>query len=163
MGLACLVLGPACTAPSKPRTITMAALESAPPVLSTDVRHVVVANPAALRDLCMPLGTRLGLLQIRSAAEWERVARVAPQIGSRPDLRNGTLIGLACWAGTPVDGRWPVHIDAIRIHDGAGLVTAVFEGGTYLPDGTAVIETAHVPGLAIVLAVDLNGTTFYPQ
>lgn len=162
-GLVLLALCPACAHLSAPGTITMATLESAPPVQTTASRRIVVADPAALRDLCTPLGPRLGLLQVRSETEWRRVLRAAPDLGPAPDFRQGILIGLACWAGTPVDGHWPVHINAVQVHDGAGLVTSAFQGGSYLPDGTAVLETAHVRGLAAVLAVDVNGTTFYPR
>lgn len=143
--------------------ITMDTLENAPPVATTAVQHAVIADPTALRELCTPLGPRLGLIQVRSVAEWTRLTRLAPHLGPPPDFRTGMLIGLASWAGTPLDGRWPVHINKVRVHDGAGLVTGAFEGGSYLPDGTAVMETAHVQGLAAVLAVDLNGTTFYPR
>jgi hypothetical protein len=165
-GAVCLVLLPwlsACSSLSAPQTITLATLENAPPAATTEGRRVIVSDTTALRDMCTPLGPRLGLLQVRSAAQWARLVRAAPQIGPAPDFGTGIFIGIACWAGTPVDGHWPIHIDTVRVHDGAGLVTGAFEGGSYLPDGTAVLETAHVKGLMAVLAVDLNGTTFYPR
>jgi hypothetical protein len=73
------------------------------------------------------------------------------------------VVGLACWAGTPLDGQWPIDIACVRVHGGAGIVQARFIGGTFQPDGTAVLVTAHVPGLAAVLAADVNGTTFCPE
>ncbi len=123
----------------------------------------MVSDAAPLRALCTPLGPRLGLIQVRSATEWEQLARALPQVVHQPGYRTGTLIGLVCWAGTPVDGRWPVHIDRIRAQDGAVHLHADFRPGTYLPDGTARLETAHLGGSATVLAVDVNGTTFFPD
>ena len=161
VALAALPLCSACTASRTPRAITLAALENAPVALAQP-QQITVADAAALRQICLALGPRLGLIQIRSAAEWARLARIAPQLGPCPDLRQGTVVGLACWAGTPVDGHWSVHIDTVRVCDGAGLVTADFAGGTFLPDGSAQLETAHVQGLAAVLAVDVDGTMFYP-
>ena len=159
--LAALTVLSACSLPSDPKTITMTALESAPLAAISGTERITVSDPAALRQLCKPLGPRLGLLQVRSAGEWDRLVHVAPQLGPRPDSGPGMLVGLACWAGTPVDGRWPVHIDAVRVCEGAGLLIAEFVGGSYLPDGTARLETAHVSDLAAVLVVDVNGTTFY--
>lgn len=125
--------------------------------------RLVVADAEALRFLCTPLGPRLGLVEIHSPRQWEFLAQVAPQIGRCPDLRAGTLVGIACWAGTPVDGRWPVQLEAVQVHQGAGLLKARFRGGNYLPDGTARLETAYVEGLRAVLVVDVNGTDFYPN
>ena len=154
---------PACRSVSAPRTITLAALEQAPTATATTYEHVVVANPQPLRALCTPLGPRLGLVQIRSAQQWALLAQAAPHLRPCPDLRRGILVGLVCWAGTPVDGHWPIRIDGVQVREGAGLVRADFRGGTYLPDGVTFLETAHVPGLAVVLAVDVNGATFYPE
>jgi hypothetical protein len=123
----------------------------------------VVADPLPLRELCIPLGPRLGLIQIRSARQWDLLARAAPQLGQCPDFSRGILVGLICWAGTPLDGHWPIRLDSVQVRDGAGLVHADFRGGTYLPDGVAFLEIAHVPGLATVLVVNVNGATFYPE
>lgn len=156
-------LGTGCRPAAAPRTITVAALEGAPPAPKTAQRRLIIADAAALRRVCYPLGSRLGLLQIRSAKEWERVARELPQLGPCPDLTRGAVVGLACWTGTPVSGGWPVTLAAIRVHEGAGLVEGDFHAGTYLPDGVAYVETAHVHGLRTVLIVDVSGTTFYPD
>lgn len=163
-GLASLaVLLAACNTAPKPKTITMAALESAPSAPTAGIERLIVSDPLALQEMCTPLGRRLGLVQVRCRSDWIRLARAVPQIGPCPDLRHGMLVGLACWAGTPVDGHWPLRIDAVRVHDGAGLVEADFHGGSYLPDGTTFLEIAHVAGMSAVLAVDINGTTFYPE
>lgn len=154
---------PSCQPAAAPRTITVAALESAPPARKTAQKKLVVPDAAALQRVCYPLGSRLGLLQVRSAKEWELVARAIPQIGPCPDLTRGALVGLACWTGTPVDGAWPVSLAAVRVREGAGLLEGDFHPGTYLPDGTAYLETAYVPGLRSVLIVDVSGTTFYPD
>lgn len=153
----------ACTATTGSRTVTMATLEDAPTSPLERPEQRVVADPQVLRELCTPLGPRLGLLQVRCQADWRRLANAAGPIGACPDLREGIVLGLACWAGTPIDGQWPVHIQAVRVCEGGGLVQADFETGSYLPDGTARLETAHVKGLGTVLAVDVNGTMFYPK
>jgi hypothetical protein len=162
-GLAALILFSACAGREAPRIITLDELENAPQAAAVETRHLVVSDPSSLRDLCRPLGPRLGLLQVRTPDEWRRLAGIAPQIGPCPDFRAGILIGLACWAGTPVDGHWPLRIDAVRLHDGAALVEADFRGGTYLPDTETCLEIAHVAGAVTVLAVDVNGTKFFPD
>jgi hypothetical protein len=146
-----------------PRPITAAELGAAPSAAMTPVRHLLVADAQALRELCSPLGPRLGLLQIRTRAEWSRLAAIAPQIGPCPDLERGTLIGVACWAGRPTDGHWPVRMDGIRAAAGSALVQASFIGGSFLPDGTAFLETAYARTVRNVLAVDVDGTAFYPN
>ena len=73
------------------------------------------------------------------------------------------MVGIACWAGEPVDGTWPVRVEGVRVQRGGGLVDATFRGGTYLPDGAAYIETAYVVGLRDVLGVQVNGTLFQPS
>jgi hypothetical protein len=159
--LACCLL-PACRLGPTGRTIRLTDLEHAPRVALPAAPPVTVADSTTLRDLCTPLGPRLGLLQVRSAADWSRLAAAAPGLGPRPDLRAGMVIGLACWAGTTLDGRRPVRIDGIRVYHGAGLLEARFQGGTFLPDGATTLETAYVPGLVALLAADINGTTFCP-
>ena len=138
-------------------------MEKAPAATAIAYEHIVVADPLPLRELCIPLGPRLGLIQIRSTRQWELLARAAPQLGQCPDLSRGILVGLICWAGTPLDGHWPIRLDSVQVRDGAGLVRADFRGGTYLPDGVAFLEIAYIPGLATVLVVNVNGATFYPE
>lgn len=150
------------TAP-RARTITVSQLEAAPRVPQMQTARALATNPDALRALCTPLGARLGLLQIHSHAEWDSLRKVVPHLGSCPDLHLGMLVGLACWAGTPISAHWPIRIEDVRVCDGAGIVTGEFSGGTYLPDGAAFIELAQVPGLATVLVVDVDGTRFYPD
>jgi hypothetical protein len=154
---------PACSQRAAPKTITLTALEGAPPVAVVGLTRVTIRDPEPLRGLVSPLGPRLGLLRVRSAAQWSRLTSAAPELGRCPDFGRGIVVGLVCWAGSPVDGQWPIHIDAIRLREGAGLIEARFQGGSYLPDGATYLETAHVPGLTDVLVVDINGTTFCPD
>lgn len=79
------------------------------------------------------------------------------------DFSQGILVGVASRAGLPLSGGWPLHITALRIFDGAGLLSATFDSGTYLPCGAAMLEAAFVPGLSDVLALEINGERFYPQ
>lgn len=152
-----------CATRTAPRPVTLHALADAPTATRTCVTQVIVSQPEALRGICTPLGPRLGLIQVRNAAEWARLAQAMPGLGPPPDWRTSILVGLACWAGTPVDGGWPVHIAAVRAQDGAGLMEATFRAGSYLPDGVVYVETAHVRGVDAVLAVDVNGAKFYPE
>ena len=108
-------------------------------------------------------GPRLGLIQVRSQEGWERLASAVPAITHNPRFGQGVLIGVVCWAGTPLDGRWPVHIQRIRMEYGAALVEVDFRTGSYFPDGTARLEIVHVDLPSPVLAVEVNGTTFFTQ
>jgi hypothetical protein len=143
--------------------VSLSELESAPRTPCAQRQRLVATDPDALRTVATPLGDRLGLLQVRSATQWQQLQAAVPDVGPCPDLSSGSMIGLICWAGTPLTGRWPIHIDAVRVHRGAGMLEGSFQGGSYLPDGSACIETAYVPRLRSVLAVDVGGTTFYPD
>ncbi len=153
----------ACNVPPAPRAVTVETLRTAPAAPLGPAERVVVSDVEELRRLCSPLGPRLGLLQVRTPAQWQRLARLVPQLGACPDLARGMVIGLACWAGEPVNGAWPIRIEAVRVSNGAGLVEGHFAGGSYQPDGSARLETVFVPTAVNVLIVDVDGTTFYPQ
>ena len=152
-----------CAVAPRTQVITLEALQSAPSQPVPDPHRVVVRDTETLRDLCTPLGPRMGLLEIRNRTEWERLAMIAPDVGPCPDLQEGTQLGLACWAGTPIDGQWPVTFDTVRLYEGGGLVTASFSGGSFLPDGTSWLETGYVQGLRSVLVVNVDGASFYPE
>ncbi len=158
-----VVVLPACNSPSIVRTVTLDALENAPPVAPDNPQRVVVADSSRLLGLCTALGPRLGLVQVRSRAQWLQLRQAAPDIGTCPDLGTGALVGLACWVGTPVDGHWPVTINDVLLHKGAGLLRGEYHGGNFLPDGVTYLEIAHVTGLNTVLAVDVSGSMFYPE
>lgn len=153
----------ACQSASTPRTVTVETLEAAPVAATSHRSRVVVPEAEQLRAMCMPLGPRMGLLQIRTKDQYRQLAQLCPHIGPCPDLHRGVVVGLACWAGMPLDGGWPVHLDSVKIHCGGGLVKATFATGSYLPDGTAYLATAYVPGLHDVLVVAVNETSFYPE
>jgi len=143
--------------------VTAAELRSGAAVLpQTSQRHIVAASDD-LRDLVQPLSPRLGLVQVRDRATWQRLAACLPQLGPAPDFRHGSLIGLVATLGTPLDGGWPLDWNAVRLHRGAGLVEARFNGGNYLPDGATYIETAYVDQLQTVLAVAIDDVWYYPQ
>lgn len=163
LGAALSLAAVGCATRTAPPLVTLQTLEDAPSAPRSCVAQVIVSQPDALRGICTPLGPRLGLIQVRNAADWARLAQAVPGLGSPPDWRTSILVGLACWAGTPVDGGWPVHIASIRVQDGAGLMEATFRAGSYLPDGVVYVETVHVRGVDAVLAVDVNGATFYPE
>jgi hypothetical protein len=145
------------------RTITLSTLENAPAAVPVRNEQRIVTNPAALQSLCVSLAPRLALLQVRNAADWRRLNAAVPNLGPTPDFRTGMVVGLVSHSGTPLGDDWPVRVGLVHIADGAGLIEGEVHGGTYLPDGTAYAEIAHVPGLRAVLAVELNGTTFIPH
>lgn len=156
------LLATCCAAPA-PRTITFRELESAPSAPLERISRGYASDPAALRRLCTPLGPRLGYVHVRSKPQWERLAAAVPSLGSCPDLRHGTLVALVAWNGAAIDDHFPIHIESIRLVQGGGLVTARFHGGTYHPDGTVCVATALAPGLATILAFDVNGVCFFPD
>jgi hypothetical protein len=155
------LLAGGCTGPA-PRTISAAALESAPPRRPDGAQRCIVTQASALRHLYQPLARRFGLIQIRTPKDWEVLASVAPVRGPCPDLSRGTLVGLLSETGTPLDGEWPLRWYAVRVHDGAGLLEASFHAGSFLPDGATYLETAYVPDLLAVLVVSVDGTWYYP-
>ncbi len=156
--LSALGCGPA------PRTheVSLRALRQAPPARLDRHARAWGRDADALRGICQPLGKRCGLLQIRTAADYARVANSLALPPERPDFNQGTLVALVSWAGTPCSGHKPVGIESLQMVDGGGLLHADFEGGTYHPDGAVFAETAFVPGLIAVLVVDLGGSTFFP-
>jgi len=159
-GLAALT---SCAGRSARPAITVQALESASRVAPTFTRRAIVTRPDELGDLYHPLGRRCGLIEVRSGSEWERLRRVAPELGPPPDFRRGAVIGITSDAGLPLDGSWPIGLEAVRVCAGAGFAVARFPGGTFLPDGTTYLEASQIEGLAVVLMVEINGTRFYPQ
>ena len=151
----------ACTTGPVRRTVSLQMLESAPASQPPAARRQVVCDLEALRPIYQPLGRRLGLIQVRDADEWEQLARAVPEIGPCPDLGRGIMVGLASATGTPLDGGWPLCWEAIRMHDGAGLIEASFNPGDYFPDGTTYLESAYVENLGAVLVVAVNGVLYY--
>ncbi len=144
----------------RPHAVALRDLEQAPAQPMPDTRRHMISDLEPLRPLCTRLGRRLALVQVRTPDDWRRLAAVIPELGPCPDLRRGIVAGLLSCSGTFVGGDWPFEWRALRVHEGAGLIEAHFEAGTYLPDGFAYLETAHVPGLAAVLAVSVDGVQF---
>lgn len=153
----------ACGIRTRPQVVSVHALEDAPPVCPSFTRRAIVSDTTQLRPLYCPLGSRLGLFQIRTAQQWEALRRQAPELGPAPDFDDGIVVGLVSHAGLPLDGTWPIHLQSVRVYNGAGLATGSFGGGSFLPDRTTYLEAAQFDGLATVLIVDVNGTRFYPE
>lgn len=152
-----------CASKSRAPAVSIETLESAAAVGPIRIERSLVSDSEALRDLSISLGPRLGLVQVRSAGDWQRLREAVPEIGACPNLSRGTLVGILCRTGTPLDGDWPIDLDAVRIADGAGFVCASFHGGSYLPDGATYLETTYIEGLNSVLMVDVNGVRFYTE
>lgn len=149
------------TACAAPRGITVETLQQAP---RTPLRgqRLVISDVTALGPAYKTLSPRLGLLVVGTDAEWRALAAVCPNVGDRPDLTRGTVVGLVSRAGTPVDGGWPIQLDAIRLSGSGGWIEGTFHPATYQPDSAAYAETAYVPGLGTVLVVEINGLFYEP-
>jgi hypothetical protein len=145
------------------RVVSLAELESSPARFPTELRRCFVGEPAALESLVHALGRRLWLLEVRNAEQWRQLAQAVPGLGPCPDLTRGMVVGLVSLLGTPLDGSPPFRIQAIRVHDGAGLVQAQFSSGTYLPDGSAYLEMTYVNGLRSVLVVNVDGVDYVAE
>jgi len=153
----------ACSLPPRVHTVSLQALEAAPPTEPFLLARTVATDAEAFEHLGTALGPRLMLVEARTPEQWESLARVLPRIRAQPDLRRGSVIALISEAGTPLEARWPIGLDSVQIADGGGLLHVRFAGGTYLPDGRAYVEAVYVPGLAAVLVVEVNGVRFYPH
>lgn len=145
------------------QAVSIHSLEVADTVMPSATRRAIMCETGELDRLYHPLGRRLGLFQVRSPQEWELLRRHAPELGPAPDLDRGIVIGLASHAGLPVNGTWPIRLEAVRVYNGAGFAIGHFQGGSFLPDGTTYVETAQYDGLATVLMVEVNGTRFFPE
>ena len=163
MLLAVVLTGLSACGPRPTRTISATSLESAPATPPSHSRWHMVSNPEALRRLYQPLGRRMGLIQVRNQRDWDVLVRSAPQIGPCPDLQRGIVVGLASETGTPLHGDWPFHWNSIRVCEGAGLIEASFNSGSYFPDGMMYLETAYVEDLSAVLVVAVDGVWYYPR
>jgi hypothetical protein len=161
--LAVLTALTACVSSPITRTVSLAALESAAPVPVSGSERFIVSDPASLRQLCHPLGPRLALVEVRNAAEWRQLRTAVPEVGPAPSFRDGCIFGLACQAGTPLDGHWPLSLETVQAQAGGGLLRARYAGGTFLPDGTTRLELDYAPGIQSILVVEINGTSFYPD
>ncbi|MFQ5473206.1 MAG: hypothetical protein ACE5FA_10020, partial [Dehalococcoidia bacterium] len=119
--------------------------------------------PTTIEPLYRPLCSRLGIIHIRGPAQWRDLQEAAPGIGPAPDFERGIAIAIASRAGQPLDGGWPISLQAVRVVGGAGFVSVHFASGTFLPDGTTYLEATFVEDLDTVLVVEVNGVRFYPQ
>lgn len=162
LGLAALELA-SCASQPRVVAVSVEALESAAEVGPILTERSIITDADALQSFYVALGPRMGLVQVHNGADWDRLREVAPEIGDCPNLARGSVIGIVCRTGTPLDGDWPIELNAVRITDGAGFVCASFHGGSYLPDGAAFLEATYVEGLNSVLMVDVNGVRFYTE
>lgn len=141
--------------------ISVRSLEQASSSNPIHAQRAIVEDTPAIDSICVPLGPRLGLVQIRHSAEWTQLQKAIPEVGPCPDLVHGCVVGVISRAGLPLNGEWPINLDDVRINQGAGYVSATFQGGSYLPDGTTYLEWAYVEGLNSVLIVDVNGLRYF--
>jgi hypothetical protein len=135
-------------------------LRSAPWCQKQELGRFVVSDPHALVPLYRPVAKRLGVLEIRTPREWELLRAAIPELGPCPDLRRGIVIGLIGATGTILGESWPFRWVGVRAVDGAGLIEAQFECGTYLADDTTYVELAQVDGVQFVAAVGVDGLSY---
>lgn len=160
---ACLLTIGACSLPAGPNAISVSTLESAPAVAAQRTGRAIVADLSLVQDLLRPMGQRLALLEVRSERDWLRLKAACPGLTGTPDFARGAIVGVVSELGQPLDGEFPVAVESVQVIRGAGYLSAHFRGGTYLPDGTAYIDTSYVEGLRAVLMVSVNGVRYYPQ
>lgn len=142
-------------------------LALARPVAAQPVWKVRVPLDAQLgnrmqRRLC----TEFALLEIYTEEDFNDFCNkigLAPD-QAHPDLETGALVGIIAAVGEQMGDRWPVAVETIRVHQGAGWIKARFRPGTYYPLSTAAYcDLVYVPGLKEVLAVEINRRTFLAQ
>lgn len=154
----------ACSAPPRRTAITLEQIETAPAMIPASPRRFLIADPTPLRRLIQPLGRRIGLLEIRTPAEWSLLQHAAPDVGDCPDLADGVFVGLVSEIGEPLDrNAWPLSIDSIQCAGGAALLSAAFHTGSYLPDGAMYVTAISATDVAAVVIVEINGVRLYPE
>jgi hypothetical protein len=159
-GLATTAMLSACGTHPRLSSVAIRTLETAQAVQPARIQRTVVSDAAGLGKLCYPIGRRLGLLQVRSAKDWQTVRMCAPELGPPPDFSQGIVIGLLSQTGQPLNGEWPIRLESVRIHDGVGLALAHFKGGSFLPNQTTYLEMAQIHGLASLEMIDVDGARF---
>ncbi len=154
-----------CVAP--PSEVTVERLERARPVAAPWHCQVRVPSPDALtRNITRRLCDEFSLIEIHDQDEFESFCA---EVGFRPrgdtvDLRDGMLVGVVASVGESMVPEWPVSIDMIRVHGGAGLIKARFHPGVYHPiDAPPYCYLAFIPGLQRVMMVEINRRTFLAQ
>lgn len=160
--VAALHLIPACAANWNQRVVTLAELRASPAQASLCARRAVVFDLAPLADLLRPVTPRVSLIDIDSRGAWQRVRTLAPDLGPCPDLSRGRICILAAQLGDPLDGAWPLTIDAGRLRHGAALLSARTSPGTYFATSATYLQAAQFPNLAAVVIVEINGQRYTP-
>lgn len=162
LGCAGLLALSACSAPGVTRTIQLQSLERGASAEITPLGHAILSDPDQLAFARQPLGRRMAVYQIRSAAEFAKLQAIAPNLTDCPDFTRGIAVAVASEIGTPLHGHWPVTLESARMVDGAGLIRARFEGGNYLLDAATYVDVVYITGVTDVLVVEINGIRYFP-
>jgi hypothetical protein len=152
-----------CAGPIHVRSVRIDQLETGYAVVPQPLGRSILTDPRALAPLTQPLGAGVSLLQVRDAEQWEILRRASPGLVDCPDLSRGIIVGLLSRTGQSLDGRWPIELKEVHVHDGAGLLDASFEDGGFLPNAVTYVDVAYIADVKQVLVVDIDGTRFYPQ
>ncbi|RMF79053.1 MAG: hypothetical protein D6744_09465 [Planctomycetota bacterium] len=153
----------ACTLSTPVRTIRLSDLESAPLAPMQRLGHAVVGTSPQVDDMYTPLAPRLGFVRAQTPQDWLALSEAARLHAAPSEYRNGTIIGVVSRSGRPLDGGWPIRIEQVRVTEGAALVTARFESGSYLPDGVSYADLVYVDEPVTVLALEINDVRYYPE
>ncbi|MBL8878544.1 MAG: hypothetical protein JNG88_05435 [Phycisphaerales bacterium] len=158
--IAALAFFAGCAAPNNKVYVHMETLEVAAEARLAEPQRAVVLDEALFARFVRPVNDRVALVEIHDEQGWQTFNAGCAGLGARPDFAHGMFVGVLTRLGQPLDGEWPCELQAVRVVDGAGLVSASLRGGTYLPDGMTCVDGAFVYGLKRALVLEINGDRF---
>lgn len=164
LGLAGVLLplsGVSCGSSHGPR-LTTQELTAAPVAPMEVPQFGPLSDIPSLGSIYTPLGPRLGLVQVSTAREWQRLRAAAPWLLDEPHWETGSFVGMVSHAGQPLDDDPPIKLRYVRVLEGAGLVLGDFSSGSYLPDGSAYLTGTYVSGLKQVLLIEISDVRYRP-
>lgn len=145
------------------RPVTPAALDLVPAVSPLARQRAIVCDFAELAPIYHPLNENLGMLEVRTARDWDCLRRAAPELRKPDNFSRGTLIAIISHCGTPVDGTWPVRITSVRARDGMGVMATDFTSGCFYPDAVTHADAAFIEGNLQIVAVDVCQIRYIPE
>ncbi len=163
VGVCLTMTGLACSAPGPARVVSAVELSEAARAATLPAGRSVVTDVSRLQPLLTRVAPELGVIQVRTPADWELLRSVAPALGPPPALEHGMVVGLVSLLGRPLGVDFPIEIHAVRVLDRAGCVSGTLTPGTFFPDALAFVDTAYVPDLHAVVMMEVNGIRYYPE
>lgn len=125
----------------------------------------ITAEETVPVELTERLCDEFDFVRIRSAAEWDRLARSVTLEGGmphrRPDFSHGCVVGIIARIGQPAGDAWPLRLEEVRATDRIGWVRFRLSAGLYYPiSSSAYFVAAYVPGLREARMVQVNKRIF---